>query len=105
MKVMMLMTASGPLVILTHHESATDPGLLKKLKGKGIRKFVAYEIPLTLAQARYGGHFFVVEHDLRETEDLRVLDEDGARAFALFRFGELGPPVIVEPEEPEAAPA
>ena len=51
---------------------------------------------LALAQERYGGHFFVVEHDLDETDDLRVLDYNGTRAFSLFKFGELGPPETYE---------
>ena len=108
MKVMMLMTARGPLVILTAKQSVTDPGLLKKLATKGIEKFVAYEIPLALAQERFAAHFFVVQHDLRETEDFRVLDEDGSHVFRLFRFSELGPPITYEPADqpgPNAAPA
>jgi hypothetical protein len=92
----MLLTAGGPLVILTSYDMITEPDLLRKLKARGITKFVAYEIPLALAQERYGGHFFVVEHDLDETEDLRVLDSDGARAFSLFRFSELYPPETYE---------
>jgi hypothetical protein len=35
--------------------------------------------------------------DVRETDDLRVLDYDGSRAFKLFRFGELGSPLLQEP--------
>ena len=90
----MLLTAGGPLVILTSHETATDPGLLKKLESKGITKFISCEIPLELAKARYGGHFSSVEHDLHETDDMRVLDYNGGRVFALFRFEELGSPTI-----------
>jgi hypothetical protein len=37
-----------------------------------------------------------VRGDLRETDDLRVLDEDGERAFKLFRFEQLGPPLVHE---------
>jgi hypothetical protein len=97
MKAFMLFTGSGPLVVLTSHASATDPGLLAKLQAKGIEKFVAHEVPLELAQARYGGHFNTVERDLRQADDLRVLDFDGQRAFRLFRFAELGPPLAHEP--------
>jgi hypothetical protein len=97
MKVMMLLTGSGSLVILTSHESAAEPGLVKKLKAKGIHKFVAMEIPLEMAKERYGAHFFVVEHDVREDDALRVVDYDGAHAFGLFRFDELGPPLVHEP--------
>jgi hypothetical protein len=94
----MLFTGSGPIVILTSHDSVTDPILLEKLQAKGIERFVAYEIPLDLAMKRYGGHFGTVVNDLHETDDLRVLDYNGERAFALFRLDELGSPVFYEPE-------
>ena len=40
MKVAMLFTGSGPIVILTSHESITAPALLEKLKVKGIDQSV-----------------------------------------------------------------
>lgn len=89
--------AEAPLVILTSYASVTDPGLLRKLAGKGIAKFVAFEIPLDKAEERYGAHFFVVKHDLREADDLRILDYNGQRAFGLFRFDELSEPLVHEP--------
>jgi len=51
-----------------------------------------------MAAARYGGHFEVVRRDVHETDDLRVLDFNGDRAFRLFRFSELGPPIMHESE-------
>ena len=97
MKVIMLMSGSGPLVILTSYNSATDPALVERLVAKGINKFLAYEVPLELAKERYGGHYQTVTNNLHETDDLRVLDYNGHRAFDLFRFDELGPLVIHEP--------
>jgi hypothetical protein len=96
MKALFLLTANGPLVILTSYASALDAALLDKLKAKGIRKFVAFELPLELAKQKYGNHFVVVAHDLHETDDLRVLDFDGPHAFQLFEFDELGPPMFHE---------
>src|SRR6478609_6848305 len=96
MKSHLLLTASGPLLILTSHESLRDPNLLEKLKHKGIGKFVAFEVPVSLARERYGGHFQAVESDLHETDDLRVLDFNGQRVFQLFRFDELGAPILQE---------
>jgi hypothetical protein len=96
MKVIMLMTGGGPLVILTSYDEVTEVGLLKKLETKGIDKFIAHEIPLELAKERYGTHFTVVGNDLRESDDLRVLDYNGDRAFKLFSFDELGPPITYE---------
>lgn len=99
MNVFILFAGSGPLVILTSHDSLTDPDLLDKLAAKGIDKFLAYAIPLPLAKERYGLHFNVVAHDLSETDDLRVLDFDGNRALRLFDFAEMTGPIIRELEK------
>ncbi|MFC1334958.1 MAG: hypothetical protein G8D81_08895 [gamma proteobacterium symbiont of Clathrolucina costata] len=96
MNTFMLMTGSGPLMILTSHTSIEDPLILEKLASKGIEKFLAYEVPYDLAKQRYGGHFNVVANDLHESDDLRVLDYNGERAFKLFSFTELGSPVVHE---------
>ena len=96
MKSLLLLTASGPLLILTSHDSLHDPKLLEQLKHKGIGKFVAFEVPVSLARERYGGHFQAVESNLHETDDLRVLDFNGQRVFQLFRFDELGAPILQE---------
>jgi hypothetical protein len=97
MKVFMLMTGSGPLMIMTSFSAIEDEHLLEKLRIKGIEKFIAFEVPYDLAMQRYGGHFSVVANDLRESDDLRVLDYNGERAFKLFTFAELGDPVRHEP--------
>ena len=97
MKAIMLISGSGPMVILTSYKSAADPALIKRLAIKGITKFIAYEVPLELAKERYGGHFQAVTNNLHESDDLRVLDYNGNRAFDLFRFDEIGPQVVYEP--------
>ena len=97
MRAYFLFTANGPLVILTSYESIEHPVLLKKLAAKGIPKFIAYEIFVETVRAKYGKHFEVVCEDLTETDDLRVLDYSGDRAFRLWSFGELGVPVYHEP--------
>ena len=97
MKSFLLMTGSGPLVILTSCAFMEDTALLAKLQKKGIDKFIAYELPLELAKDRYGGHYVAVMNDWLETDDLRVLDFNGERAFGLFSFSELGDPQVHEP--------
>ena len=98
MKTFLLITGGGPLMILTSHGSIENPVLLEKLLAKGIVKFIAYEVPIDLARQRYGGHFKVVANDLHETDDLRILDYSGDRAFKLFSFSELGEAHVHEPE-------
>ncbi len=97
MKTFLLITGSGPLMILTSHKSIENSILLDKLLAKGIDKFIAYEVPFDLAKQRYGWHFNVVANDLHEADDLRVLDYNGDRAFRLFSFSELGKAHIHEP--------
>ena len=97
MKFFLLFTGSGPLVIATSHDSIESPALLEKLASKGIVKFIAHEMPGDLVKARYHGQFEAALRDLYESDDLRVLDYDGHRAFSLFRFDELGPEVLHEP--------
>jgi hypothetical protein len=99
MKAVLLFAGSGPLVILTSHASLTDPVLLGKLRAKGITKFIAYEVPIATAEERYGGHFHTVLRDLHESDDLRVLDFNGERAFRRFHLAELGEPIMHEERE------
>jgi hypothetical protein len=96
MKIALFFTGSGPLVIATSHDSLMDPVFLDKLRAKGIEKFIAYELQPDLVRARYAGHFDVVMKDLRESDDLRVLDFNGERAFRLFHLKELGSPILFE---------
>lgn len=98
MKAYMLLTASGPIVILSSHDSPGDDVFIGKAKAKGLDKFIAYELPLDEVKKRYGGHFQVVLQDLHETDDLRVLDFNGQRVFHLFRLDELGDAFIYEPD-------
>lgn len=86
------------MVILTSADYATKPDLLRELRAKGIEKFIAYDIPIEMAQERYGHHFEAVAHDIHERDELRILDFNGQRAFSLFKFSDLGPPTRYEAE-------
>ena len=97
MKALMLITGSGPMLVLSSHDTPEDDVFLAKLKAKGIEKFLAYELPLDEVKERYGGHFQTVINDLHESDDLRVLDINGHRVFELFRLDGLGAPLVHEP--------
>ena len=96
MKAALLVTGSGAIMYLTSHDSVVDQGLIDKFRAKGITKFIAYEVNLEEAKKRYGGHFDIVTRDLNETDDLRILDYDGSRAFSMFSFAEMGEPISHE---------
>lgn len=97
MKAGIFLTGTGPIVILTNFDSLTDPKLVEKLDTKGIRKYVAYELPLEKVKQRYGEHFQIVLEDLKQTDDCRVLDFNGHNVLAAFRFSDWGEPQYHEP--------
>jgi hypothetical protein len=99
MKAGLIITGSGALIYLTSHKEFMDDSLIKKFETKGITKFIAYQIPVDEAKKRYGKHFDVVIQDLHESDDLRILDYEGCRAFKMFSFKELGDPITYEKEE------
>jgi hypothetical protein len=99
MKAYLLFTASGPIVILSSHDSPLDDVFIAKIKAKGVDKFIAYELPWEKARDSYGGHFQTVLNDLHETDDLRVLDFNGQRVFSLFRLDQLPVPIVYDPTD------
>ncbi len=99
MKAGLILTGSGALVYLTSHKEFMDDSLIAKFETKGITKFIAYEIPVDRAKEKYGKHFDIVIQDLHESDDLRILDYEGCRAFRMFSFAELGEPITYEKAE------
>lgn len=97
MKAGVIFTGTGPILILTSYDSFTNPKFVEKLDAKGIKKFIACELPFEKVKAKYGTHFAVVMGDLNETDDLRVLDYNGHSIFLNFSFAEMGKPVHYEP--------
>ena len=96
MKAAIIVTGTGPMLVLASYESLTHPNLVNKLAAKGINEFIGFEIHLQKIKERYGTHFSVVMGDLHETDDLRVLDYNGHRVFNNFTFEEMGSPVYYE---------
>jgi len=96
MKAGIFFTGTGPILILTTYESLNESRLVDKLAQKGIKKFIAYEVPEELVKQRYGKHFNVILGDLKQTDDLRVLDYDGHHVFYSFSLNETGKPLYHE---------
>jgi hypothetical protein len=103
MKGFIIFTGAGPLVILTSCESLKSPALLDRLHAKGVSKFFGYELDVDELRHKYGKHFEQVVNDLKQTDDLRVLDFNGHRAFELIPFGRYGAAIYHEPSADEAA--
>jgi len=96
MKAGIFFTGTGPILILTSYNTLSDPNLVDKLATKGIKKYIAYEVPEDKVKERYGQHYNVILGDLNQTDDLRVLDYDGHHVFYNFSLNEIGEPVYHE---------
>jgi len=96
MKAGIFFTGTGPILILTSYDTLSDPNLVDKLATKGIKKYIAYEVPEDKVKERYGQHYNVILGDLNQTDDLRVLDYDGHHVFYNFSLDEIGEPVYHE---------
>ena len=96
MKAGIIFTGTGPILILTTYESFKAPKLISKLEAKGIKKYIAAELPLERVKEKYGNHYNVVMGDLEQSDDLRVLDYNGYNVFYNFTFEEMGQPTYIE---------
>jgi len=97
MKACIIFTGTGPILALTTFPSPSDQAFIDKLATKGINKFIARELPLDLVKEKYGRHFDVVMNDVKQTDDLRVLDYNGHNVFHNFSFSVMGAPFRYEP--------
>lgn len=96
MKVGIIFTGTGPILVLTTYKSFEDPAFIEKLARKGIMKYMAYELPVETVRQRYGKQFDAIVTDVDQEDDIRVLDYNGHNVFYNFSFKELRPPVVHE---------
>jgi hypothetical protein len=96
MKAGIVFSGSSPLLILTSYQSFTDAKFVDKLKAKGVMKFIAFEVPVEQAKSKYGLHFDIILNDLKQTDDLRVLDYNGHNIMSVFAFKDMGNPIFYE---------
>lgn len=96
MKAGIVFTGTGPILILVSYSSFDDPKLVEKLAEKGIMKYIAYELDEDEVRKRYGKKFDAILNDVKQEDDLRVLDYNGHNVFYNFSIRDLGDPVVHE---------
>ncbi|MBT8490061.1 MAG: hypothetical protein KJN62_03340 [Deltaproteobacteria bacterium] len=97
MKSAVIFTGTGPILILTSYETLTHPSFVEKLATKGIKKYIAIELPVDSVKEKYSHRFDVIMEDLYQTDDLRVLDYNGYNIFNNFSLKEMGAAIRYEP--------
>jgi hypothetical protein len=95
----LIFTGTGPILVLSTYPELVDDRLIRKLRYKGINKFIAYEVDSQAVRKRYPTSFESIVEDLRTVEDIRVLDFNGHQIMANFSLDELGAPIKFSGEE------
>ena len=83
-----------PILFKRNDNSVSCP--LKKLSSKGIKKFISFEVPEEIVKKRYGSHYDVILDDIKQEDDLRVIDFDGHHIYDEFSLKDLGEPTFYE---------
>lgn len=91
MTALLVFTETQPLLLMASRAVVSDDRLAEGLKDRGIDKFMAYEVPIDHLRREYGLAFERIEADLKNGEEMRVLDFKGSHVFAKVDFAELGP--------------
>ena len=90
MKAGIVFAGTGPILILTSYEDLSNEMFSQKLAQKGIHKYLAVEVGIELCKEKYGRHYDIILNDLKQTDDLRVLDYNGFNVFNNFPFSAWG---------------
>jgi hypothetical protein len=96
MKGILVLSGSGPLLLLSSYPTIDDPLLLAKLRAKGLAKFLAWEVPIEHLNDLYGYIFRDIAEQLEARDDMRVLDFDGHRIFVNLSLRDLGEHILFE---------
>ena len=96
MKGILVLSGSGPLLLLSSYPAIDDPALIAKLRAKGLAKFLAWEVPVDHLRDLYGYTFRDIAEQLETHDDMRVLDFDGHRIFLNLSLRDLGEHILFE---------
>ena len=96
MKAVIVFAGTGPILILTSYPSVEDLNFINKLKAKGLKKFISFEVATDRCRDLYGSSYNDIVEDLQKANDMRVLDFDGHHIFGNFSLKKMGRPFIFE---------
>jgi len=90
MTAFLVFTETQPLLVMASRAAVSEGRLVEDLTRKGIGKFMAHEVPLEKLRREYGVAFELIEADILDGKDIRVLDSNGGHVFAKIDFADLG---------------
>ncbi len=96
----LVVSATGPMIFLADLDSIRDPRLAGKFYLRGIKKFMAYEVPVETLKRIYEKQIKSLRLQSRYNpwdDGLWIIDIDGPRIFTRLKLADLGDPYIHEP--------
>ena len=96
MKSILVLSASGPVLLLSSYPTIDDPALIAQLRAKGMEKFLAWEVPLERCRELYGYAYRDDAADLEVDTGLRVLDAEVHRIFLNFSLSGVSAGIVCE---------
>jgi hypothetical protein len=92
----LVFSESEPMIVVASRAAVSDGRLVDRLRSSGLTKFIASEIPVERLRERYGVPFEVIEADICEGKDVRVLDHSGRNIFENISLADLGSSLLYE---------
>ena len=90
----LLLTTSGPILVVTLLEAADHPRLREELARRGFDSYLAWRVPYAEVRRAYGGDVEEMVGNLDPERPLRVVDFDGRRVFRRLHLSRLEDPLV-----------
>jgi hypothetical protein len=90
----LVLTETEPMIVVMPKGASVDGTSARRLADASGDRFVAFEVDISELHNQYGVPFEVVEADIRNGRDFRVLDAVGRRVFQRIRFSRLGRRIV-----------
>jgi hypothetical protein len=92
----LVLTENEPMIVVMPKHAAVDGSSMQRLANAGGGCFIAHEVDVDELREQYGVPFEIIEDEIKNGKDFRVLDAIGHRIFDRISLSHLGTPVVPE---------
>jgi len=92
----LVLTENEPIIVVLPKRAADEGTAVRHLADAGGERFIAYEVDVDDLRTQYGFPFEIIEDDIRNGKEFRILDAIGHHVFDCICLSRLGPCVVPE---------